>query len=648
MIDTSRDASWTGKSLAGSAEDLQDLVVLFAEDDPVVRDQFSQFLRRRVGKVHAVENGALGLEVFERYKPDLVITDILMPVMDGLSMAEKIKQWNPDTPIVVTTAHSEAERLLRAIEIGVDHYVVKPLNLAALQTTLKRCARAIHADREKQIATTVLEVTSEAIAVLDSAGQIAMVNPAFHTITGWTEPVSGRDFRFLLSPDGQPPEWVQRLAEGKSWQGETTLRRADGTEMQAVGALDNIADDDGKVMRSVFIFADVTNQKRIEEQLRQSAKIEAVGNLTGGVAHDFNNLLAVIMGNLELAQEEPLTQTTMDYVETALKATQRGADLTRSLLSFARKAPLTPARIDLNEIVRDTKKWSTRVVPETISVEMSLAPDLWPVEADASATQNALLNLIINARDAMENGGVLSLETSNVVIDTCQHPLPDQDLKPGSYVVLTVKDTGVGMSPEVTKEIFAPFYTTKGPSQGSGLGLSMVQGFISQSGGAVRVYSEPDKGSTFKLYFPSAQNQKETAKPVTPEKAVAASGHARVLLVEDEPEVKRIFKSLLEHAGYQVVTACSGDDALQTFLSSRDVDLLLTDIVMPGQLQGPELAARLREIDPDLGAIFMTGYANASALQGQGQRPDDMRLMKPVSRKDLLTAIKDVLSKRKT
>ena len=258
MIEATRGTGGiNGNNAHGADVGLQDLVVLYAEDDPTVREQFSRFLSRRARKVHTVENGALGLAAFERYKPDLVITDILMPVMDGLSMTEKIKARNPNTPVVVTTAHSEANRLLRAIEVGVDQYVIKPIDFDALRAALSRCARAVHADRERRIAGAVMDATSEAIAVIDGDGLIVSVNPAFLRIGGWHKPLSRRDIVSVLSPDDPRQEWAQHRARGQSWHGEAMFRRADGTAFPAIAALDVIAEFAGNVSWSVLAFADV-------------------------------------------------------------------------------------------------------------------------------------------------------------------------------------------------------------------------------------------------------------------------------------------------------------------------------------------------------------------------------------------------------
>lgn len=378
---------------------------------------------------------------------------------------------------------------------------------------------------------------------------------------------------------------------------------------------------------------------RAEAQLAQSQKMEAVGHLTGGIAHDFNNLLAVILGNLELLRAKRLQGDEYQYIDAAIDASHRGAELTRNMLSFARKAHLEARPIDLNQVVAKASEWITRAIPKSIAVETSLLAELWQIDADPTSTESAVLNLIINARDAMPNGGRLTIETSNVPVDAEFVRERDEDILPGRYVMLAVSDTGVGIPKEDLQSIFDPFFTTK--QIGSGLGLSMIQGFLKQSGGMVRVYSEVGEGTTFKLYFPArSRGARAETRIETSQEDVEVTG-VKVLVAEDEDQVMRVICTMLREAGYTVFEARSGDEALTIFSETDSIDILLTDIVMPGDIQGPELAKRLRELRPELRAVFMSGYATEAAVHGNGLRPEDIRLMKPVSRSDLIQALQN-------
>lgn len=391
----------------------------------------------------------------------------------------------------------------------------------------------------------------------------------------------------------------------------------------------------------------VENERELEHQKEVShraQKQQSIGQLTGGVAHDFNNLLAVIMGNLELLRDDLVDPTMIEMVDAGIKASKRGADLTRSMLAFAKQARLEPQIFNLNTLVSETRNWAGRTLPETIEIETSLLAGLWTIEADPGSTESALLNLILNARDAMPNGGKLTIETANVRIDQPYLDARNTEVLPGRYTMLAVSDTGHGIPAEQLSQIFEPFFTTKAPGFGSGLGLSMIQGFMEQSGGTAQVYSEPGEGTTFKLYFPA--NNRDIGRnmekqPVAPN---LPGGRLNILLVEDEEDVRSVLASVMEKAGYNVTHARSGDEALAIFMADPGFDLLVTDIVMPGSLQGTGLSQALRKLNPALPVVFISGYASEATVHGNGLRPEDIRLMKPVQRWDFLVAVAEALN----
>ena len=391
------------------------------------------------------------------------------------------------------------------------------------------------------------------------------------------------------------------------------------------------------------VATDITEQRNAEEQARQLQRLEAVGQMTGGVAHDFNNLLAVILGNLELIREGDAELDRDEFIEDAIAATLRGADLTKSLLSFARRAPLEPKRVDMNQLVRNTKNWGARVLPETIEIETSLLAGIWETEIDPASMESALLNLFLNAREAMPTGGKLTIETANIRIDDDYIKDRKEALEPGRFVMLAVSDTGHGMTSETLARIYEPFYTTKEVGKGSGLGLSMVQGFVKQSGGAIRVYSEIGVGTTFKLYFKAAPKITETQIQMAVEPSSASKQNAHVLLVEDEKDVMKVLITTLENAGFMVTAAINGDTAFNLFCEAGPFDVLVTDIVMPGELQGPALAKAVRARAPKTPVIFMSGYASEATVHGNGLRPEDIRLMKPVRRSEFVEAVSNAI-----
>ncbi|MGR3620913.1 ATP-binding protein [Pseudophaeobacter sp.] len=432
-------------------------------------------------------------------------------------------------------------------------------------------------------------------------------------------------------------EWQHQHKSGKRLDCEVSLVRLPPHDRKLIRA---------SVMDISARKAEIKEHERVQQKLARSQKLEAVGKLTGGIAHDFNNLLAVTLGNLELLRDEIDDNQQLKLIDTSIAATLRGADLTRNLLAFARKASLKPSLVDINKVVLDTRKLVSRTLPATISVETSLLAELWPVEVDPGSTESALLNLILNACDAMPDGGRLTIETANIRIESSYMDTRQEELKPGRYAMLAISDTGAGIRPDHLSEIFEPFFSTKDVGSNSGLGLSMVHGFMRQSGGTVQVYSEPGVGTTFKLFF----NAHTSAAPPSP----AAAGPSdtcntglRLLLAEDDEDVLSVLVKTLERDGYAVTAARSGDAAKAIFEADPHFDLLITDIVMPGGLQGTTLSSELRRMVPELPVIFMSGYASEATVHGNGLRREDIRLMKPVRRGDLQAAIKESLQNKR-
>jgi PAS domain S-box-containing protein len=422
----------------------------------------------------------------------------------------------------------------------------------------------------------------------------------------------------------------------------TRQQRKDGSIFPAHMNITSVQDADGTVLYRIASILDITEARRTEDSLRQAQKMEAIGNLTGGMAHDFNNILAIIIGNLDLARPRVKDDAETDeLVGECLDAALRGADLTRRLLAFARRQPLNPRRFDVNELVSSAVKLLRRLVDDNIVITLNLAPETWPVLADSAQLEAALANLATNARDAMPKGGKLLIATGNRRLDedyAATHP----EVTPGEYALVEVSDTGTGMSPEVVSRIFEPFFTTKDRDKGTGLGLSMVFGFMKQSGGHVNVYSEPGVGTTFRLYLPRTGEAAEAVSVSAPE-VYAPAGGETVLAVEDNPGLLRVVVRQLEELGYNVLSADGAATALAT-LAMEHVDLLFSDVIMPGEVDGFALAQQAIGLQPAIKVVLTSGFPEAKINGHLGSLAHSARLLsKPYRKEELAQVLRQVL-----
>jgi PAS domain S-box-containing protein len=398
---------------------------------------------------------------------------------------------------------------------------------------------------------------------------------------------------------------------------------------------------DGNVKTVVTASRDLTERKKLEDQLRQAQKMEAVGRLAGGIAHDFNNLLTAINGYSDLLiQQMEETDPKRQEVEEIRKAGDRAASLTRQLLAFSRRQILQPKVVDLNVVVSHLEKMLRRLIGEDVNLLISLRQDLWPVMADPGQIEHVIMNLAVNSRDAMPGGGTLAIETANVELSEAI-PLGAIEVPPGSYVALGVSDTGCGMDKATKSHLFEPFFTTKEKGKGTGLGLAMVYGIVKQSGGYILVDSEVGKGTAFKIYLPREREASLEALEILP--AVPPMGGETVLVVEDQGEVRNLVEEILCMQGYTVLKASDGDEALRLGRTvKKPIDLLLTDVVMPG-MSGRELAERMQEISPGMKVLFMSGYAEEGTFPPGKMRRESVFLQKPFSAGTLAHKVREVL-----
>jgi len=401
---------------------------------------------------------------------------------------------------------------------------------------------------------------------------------------------------------------------------------------------------DGEVFYTGIVH-DLTAQKKAEDALRQAQKMETIGQLTGGIAHDFNNLLTVITGNLELLEMRIKDQAQLDLLKEALEAAELGADLTSRLLAFARKSVLKPEVVNLNILLNDIRPMLERTLGANINLQVSMTDELWNTIVDAGQIESIMLNLVVNARDAMPKGGQLLIETKNIEIDP-EYAESEFGLKAGDYVCLTVSDTGKGMTEEIRHQAFEPFFTTKQKGNGTGLGLAMVHGFAKQSGGHVAIYSEPGLGTTVNLYIPRAISKIQDTRSASPSVAMVKKGNGeQILVVEDDARVRTITARRLEHLDYRVTTAENGDQALGILSDNSDFDLVFTDMIMPGKVAGYDLVKQIHKNYPEIAVLMTSGFAedliNSDRLNSHAVK----LLRKPYSHADLSTYIRDALGK---
>jgi PAS domain S-box-containing protein len=453
---------------------------------------------------------------------------------------------------------------------------------------------------------------------------------------GWAEGVHPDDFQRCLKIYAAAFDVRQRFSM------IYRLRRADGVYREIL--------DNGAPFYRGSVFAgyfgsciDVSDQRATEAQLRQSQKMEALGKLTGGIAHDFHNLLQVIGANLEMLSVEIAGNDKLQRrIESALQAVWRGSRLASQLLAFARQQPLSPKVINLGRLIRNADDMFRRALGEGIEIETVLGGGLWNVRVDPGQVETALLNLVINARDAMDGHGKLTIEAGNAFLDD-NYALCHAEVTPGQYVMLAVSDTGSGIDVEMLEKVFDPFFSTKAEGRGTGLGLSMVHGFVKQSGGHINIYSELDHGSTVRIYLPRSREDEDAQVELGASPVIG--GTETILLVEDDEDVRVTTAEMLLELGYSVRRAEDADSALVIIESGAAIDLLFTDIVMPGSLRALELARKAQQKIPGIAVLFTTGYANNAALHGGHLGGGINLITKPYARDELGRKLRQMLSK---
>ena len=522
--------------------------------------------------------------------------------------------------------------------------------------TEQRAAQLAALESERRFRLLVQGVTDYAIYMLDPEGRVTNWNAGAERIKGYSrDEIVGQHFSRFYTPEdidaGVPSRALETARREGRYDAEGWRCRKDGTRFWASVVVDAIYDR-GELIGFAKITRDLTERRESQmqleqsrEQLFQAQKMEAIGQLTGGIAHDFNNLLAGISGSLELLRARIAQGRIGDldrFAAAAQGAASRAAALTHRLLAFARRQTLDPKLISANKLIADMQELVQRTVGPGIRLETVLAIGLWPTLCDPNQLENAILNLCINARDAMPDGGRLTIETANTWLD--ERGARERDMTPGQYVAICVTDTGTGMSPEVIARAFDPFFTTKPVGQGTGLGLSMIYGFAKQSGGQVRIYSEQGAGTTVRIYLPRQHGEADPEAPQTNVIDVSrASDDETVLIVDDEPTVRMLVTEVLADLGYAAIEAADGASGLKVLQSNVRIDLLVSDVGLPGGMNGRQMADAARATRPDLKVLFITGYAENAAIGNGHLAPGMHVLTKPFAMHALASRIKTII-----
>ncbi len=493
---------------------------------------------------------------------------------------------------------------------------------------------------------TAIEQSAEGVVITSTTGDIEYVNPAFSRITGYTrEEILGQNPRVLKSGKQEPAFYQQLWAtilNGQSWHGELINRRRDGSLYTEEMSIAPVRNPGGEITHFIATKLDVTARKQLEQQFLQAQKMEAVGRLAGGVAHDFNNLLTIINGFAQtlterISPEDPRR----GHLKEILMAGERAASLTRQLLAFSRRQVMEPRVLDLSSVLAEIEKMLRHLIGEDVELVTTLRPGLGRVKVDPGQIEQVIMNLAVNARDAMPEGGKFLIETSNVEVDedyTRSHP----NMIPGKYVMMAVSDTGSGMNLDTQAHIFEPFFTTKEEGRGTGLGLATVYGIVKQSGGFIWVYSEPERGSTFKIYFPQVEEDLPTTESAEI-RTLQVNGSETVLVVEDEGGVRSLVCEALISHGYKVLEATGAAQALKLSKQHTEpIHLLLTDVVMPGT-NGKQLALRLSSLHPETKVLYMSGYTDDAIVRHGILEGGIPFLQKPFAPNALLVKVREVL-----
>jgi PAS domain S-box-containing protein len=609
---------------------LDGIRVLLVEDNPADARLFTELVRDTGAgqwKLHHVDRLSAALDRLSRETFDVMLLDLSLPDADGLDTLIRAHKEAPKIPIVVLTGHDDEALAVRAVRAGAQDYLVKgrmdgDLLVRSIRYASERGRTVEALERREEHYRSLIENSMDLISILNLDGTIRYVSPSHERLLGYPlDELVGRNVESFIHADDKAHVQTALVNGNNGRPLECRVRHCDGSwrVLESFSRdLSHVAGVNGMVVNA----RDITERKHLEEQLHHSQRLEAVGRLAGGIAHDFNNLLMVITGysHMLLDGMHPSDPARQD-LEQVVKASERATDLTRQLLAFSRRQGVRASLVNLNALVQEMDRMLRRVLGEDIELTVKLAPGLKTVRADPGQIEQVILNMVVNAREAMPNGGQLVIETTNCV-------LPRRD-----SVMVSIRDNGIGMDSQVLLRVFEPFFTTK--EHGTGLGLATSYGIIKENGGELRVDSTPGRGTCFQIELPVVEQMPEDGQ--LPAETRAPRGTETILLVEDEDGVRRVVESMLKRHGYQVLSSASSKEALATAERHRGViHLLITDMVMPG-MSGRKMAECLASSRPEMKVLYVSGYGDAKA------QDDAHFLQKPFSTEELATKIREML-----
>jgi two-component system, cell cycle sensor histidine kinase and response regulator CckA len=634
--------------------------ILCLEDDPLDQELLETALRRDglVCEFVSVQTEQDFESALQRNPFDLIISDFSLPGYGGMQALASAKNLRAETPFIFVSGTIGEERAVESLKNGAADYILKnrrerlvPAVRRALRDGRARAER-LQAEQQTRIQAAALEASANGILITDARGVILSANRAFCVSSGYApEEVLGRTPAFIKSDEHEPgfyEDLLKTILSGRVWHNELTSRRKDGVLYDEEVTITPVRGTDGAITHFIAVTQDVTRRKQLEAQLRQAQKMEAVGQLAGGVAHDFNNLLAVIQGNAEMAllHDGALSENIREHLTQITATSARAANLTRQLLAFGRKQAMRPEAVGVNDVIGNLTKMLERIVSEDIALQCVYDRHPLFVHADAGMLEQILLNLVVNARDAMPRGGQLVITTKKVYVDA-KYALAHPEARAGEFVCLKVRDTGCGIPAAQLPRIFEPFFTTKEVGKGTGLGLSTVYGIVKQHLGWLDVSSRVGAGTVFRIFLPAIEPPVSAALPPEPEPAAALRGGSeRILVVEDDPAVRLMTRRILNQHGYHVIEAASGREALEIWqCQGGGIDLLLTDMIMPDGVNGRELAQKLRDQRPTLKTVFVSGYSSNIAGKDTDfwRRNDDPFIQKPFHAHELIDTVRRCL-----